>query len=75
MIAGVRLYQKSLAHVLGGQCRFHPTCSQYAIEAIELHGAARGTALTLRRIAKCHPWGPSGDDPVPGKGADKSRRK
>lgn len=74
LIACVRLYQKSLAHVVGGQCRFHPTCSQYAIEALETHGAARGSLLALRRLAKCHPWGPSGDDPVPA-GPGASRRE
>ena len=65
LILGVRAYQRVLAPVLGGQCRFAPTCSVYAIEALEAHGAWRGAALTARRIVRCHPWGGSGDDPVP----------
>jgi uncharacterized protein len=48
-----------------GRCRFTPSCSQYALEAIQQHGALRGTWLTLRRIGRCHPWGGCGHDPVP----------
>ncbi len=65
LIASVRGYQRTLALVLGGQCRFSPTCSEYAIEALDRHGAVRGAWLALRRIGRCNPWGPSGDDPVP----------
>jgi len=61
----IRIYQHTLAAVLGGQCRFHPSCSEYGIEAIRIHGAWRGTGLGLRRILKCHPWHPGGIDPVP----------
>lgn len=61
----VRAYQATLGPLLGGACRFHPTCSQYAIEAIEQHGAGRGGWLAARRLAKCHPLGASGYDPVP----------
>jgi uncharacterized protein len=60
----VRLYQK----VTDGRpspCRFVPTCSNYALDALERHGAARGSALTLRRLFRCHPWGGHGWDPVP----------
>jgi len=64
-IALVRLYQRWLGPLLGGQCRFSPSCSVYSIEAFERHGAWRGTGLTLRRICRCHPWGGSGEDPVP----------
>jgi uncharacterized protein len=60
----VLLYRVTLGRLLGGQCRFHPTCSQYAIDAINKHGAARGTWLTLKRIARCHPWGGGGYDPA-----------
>ena len=58
-------YRLALSPLLGARCRFYPTCSAYAAEAIEKHGALRGTWLALRRIAKCHPWHPGGVDPVP----------
>jgi uncharacterized protein len=61
----VRGYQLLLSPYLGGQCRYLPTCSAYAIEALETHSAARGSWLALRRIARCHPLGGSGYDPVP----------
>jgi len=65
LIALIRLYQLTLSPFLGGACRFVPSCSAYAHEAIERHGAARGSWLALRRLAKCHPFGSSGFDPVP----------
>jgi putative membrane protein insertion efficiency factor len=58
-------YQLLLSPLLGASCRFYPTCSTYAAEAIELHGALRGTWLAFKRIAKCHPWHTGGVDPVP----------
>lgn len=61
----VRLYQVSLGPVMGGHCRFHPTCSQYAIDSLSTHGALRGTWLTIRRLLRCHPLGGFGFDPVP----------
>lgn len=64
-VAAVRFYQQALSPWLGGQCRFYPSCSCYAIEAIEQHGCLRGGALTLRRILKCHPLHPGGVDVVP----------
>jgi putative membrane protein insertion efficiency factor len=64
-ILAVRGYQRVLAPLLGGQCRFSPSCSAYSIEAFERHGAVRGFLLTLRRLFRCHPWGGCGDDPVP----------
>ena len=60
----VRAYQK-LPRLRPPVCRFDPTCSSFAVEAIEVHGAFRGTWLALRRVGKCHPWGPTGWDPVP----------
>jgi hypothetical protein len=65
--APVYLYRWTLSPFLGRQCRFHPTCSAYALEAIERHGAIKGWGLALRRILRCHPWGASGFDPVPEK--------
>lgn len=60
----VRLYQVSLGPFIGGHCRFHPTCSQYAIDALTAHGAWRGSWMTVRRISRCHPFGGGGYDPV-----------
>lgn len=62
LIAGYRLL---LSPLLGASCRFYPTCSQYASEAIQTHGSLRGTWLSVKRISKCHPWHPGGVDPVP----------
>lgn len=61
----IRGYQLLVSPLLGPRCRFHPSCSQYALEAIELHGALRGTWLALRRLSRCHPWHAGGYDPVP----------
>lgn len=64
-MAVIRVYQWTLSPLIGNQCRFHPTCSQYAMEAIEAHGLCRGSYLALRRIGRCHPFHPGGFDPVP----------
>ncbi len=63
----VRGYRLLISPWLGRNCRFAPTCSEYALEALERHGAARGGWLALRRICRCHPWGGEGFDPVPPK--------
>ena len=64
-VAGcIRAYQR-LSAPAPSRCRFHPTCSQYTLEAVEAHGALRGAWLGVRRIARCHPWNPGGVDPVP----------
>lgn len=65
MVGIVRLYQILLSPLLGANCRFHPACSQYAIEAITKHGAIRGSWYTLRRVSRCHPFCEGGYDPVP----------
>jgi len=64
-VALIRMYQWTLSPLMGPRCRFHPTCSDYAVEALCRHGSVRGGALALRRLSKCHPWHPGGVDPVP----------
>jgi len=64
-VAAVRVYQWTIRPVLGSNCRFHPSCSDYAAEAIATHGAVRGTGLAVRRILRCNPWSEGGFDPVP----------
>lgn len=65
LIGLVRLYQVTLSPLIGGQCRYHPTCSRYAIEALNEHGPIRGSWMTIRRIGRCHPFARGGYDPVP----------
>lgn len=65
LLALLRAYRYFLSPWIGNQCRFAPTCSAYAMEAIERFGAWRGCALALRRLARCHPWNAGGWDPVP----------
>lgn len=64
-IALIRIYQWSISPILGQNCRYTPTCSQYSVEAINKHGAFKGGWLALKRILSCHPWGGNGYDPVP----------
>ena len=61
----VRFYQVAISPMLPPRCRYTPTCSQYAVEALQKHGAYKGSMLALRRICRCHPFGGSGYDPVP----------
>lgn len=61
----IRLYRVTLSPLIGGQCRYEPTCSRYGLEAYRLHGPVRGSLLTLRRILRCHPFVKGGYDPVP----------
>lgn len=65
LLALIRVYQFTLRPLLGANCRFAPSCSEYAAEAIARHGAWRGAGLALRRILRCHPYHPGGYDPVP----------
>jgi len=67
LIAIIKFYGIFISPLLGNHCRFHPSCSGYALEAIELHGAFKGSYLTLKRLLKCHPFHPGGLDPVPEK--------
>lgn len=72
LVLVVRLYQVTLGFWLGGNCRFHPSCSNYGIEALREHGALRGSLLTLKRLAKCHPLHEGGVDPVPPRPMEKA---
>lgn len=65
LLSAVRFYQRAISPTRPPRCRFMPTCSQYAVEALETHGALRGTWLALVRVLKCAPWHPGGYDPVP----------
>ena len=65
LLAAVRFYQRAISPAFPPRCRFEPSCSAYAAEALEVHGAARGSWLALRRLAKCAPWHPGGLDLVP----------
>lgn len=65
LIAPIRLYQWTIGPMLGVNCRYAPSCSAYAIEAIDTHGIVRGGWLAARRLLRCHPWGGAGYDPVP----------
>lgn len=64
-LGAIRLYQLVLSPFIGNQCRFHPTCSNYALEAIERFGVLKGSWLAIRRLGRCHPFHPGGFDPVP----------
>ncbi len=65
LVIPIKLYQILISPLIGPNCRYHPTCSQYSIEAINKHGPFKGTWLAIKRISRCHPWGGSGHDPVP----------
>lgn len=69
----VKLYRATFSPLVGMNCRYHPTCSAYALEALEKHGAIKGSYLAARRILRCHPFGGSGFDPVPEKPEDKDK--
>lgn len=61
----LRLYQYAISPLLGPRCRFYPSCSHYAVEAVQRHGSLKGGYLAVRRVGRCHPWHPGGFDPVP----------
>ncbi len=61
----LRWYRYALSPMLGWHCRFHPSCSEFALEAVQRHGSARGSWLALKRLCRCHPWHRGGFDPVP----------
>ena len=65
LIAVLGLYRKAVSPLLPRHCRYEPTCSAYMLEAVKVHGAARGFGMGIKRIGRCHPWAPGGFDPVP----------
>lgn len=69
LVAVIGLYRRFVSPLFPRHCRYEPTCSAYALDAIRTHGAARGTVMAVRRVARCHPFHPGGVDPVPGKRA------
>ncbi|QCT75296.1 membrane protein insertion efficiency factor YidD [Macrococcoides canis] len=71
LLSLIKFYRKYISPMTPPACRFHPTCSQYGLEAIETHGAMKGAYLTVKRILKCHPFHPGGFDPVPPKKSEK----
>lgn len=73
LIRLITIYQHTLSLLIGNQCRFYPSCSQYTKEAIEAHGSMRGSYLGLKRICSCHPWHAGGHDPVPEREGPKGR--
>jgi putative membrane protein insertion efficiency factor len=74
LTGAVRAYQWTIRPVIGAQCRFEPSCSHYAIEALAVHGAVRGSALAARRVLRCNPWHAGGFDSVPPPGSPKQGR-
>jgi hypothetical protein len=65
LVSLLRAYQYAISPFLGRRCRYYPSCSEYAVEAVEKHGAIKGGWLGVKRVCRCHPWHPGGYDPVP----------
>ncbi|MAC94853.1 MAG: membrane protein insertion efficiency factor YidD [Flavobacteriales bacterium] len=74
LIFFVRIYQYTISPLLGANCRYMPTCSEYSVQALKIHGPLKGSWLALKRILSCHPWGGHGYDPVPEKKNKKNEK-
>ncbi|WP_300081507.1 membrane protein insertion efficiency factor YidD [Propioniciclava sp.] len=74
LIGMLRVYRAVISPLYGDVCKFHPTCSAYALDAVTTHGSVKGTWLALKRLARCHPWSLGGYDPVPAAPAPKVHR-
>lgn len=74
LIGLLKVYRAVISPLYGDVCKFHPTCSAYALDAVRIHGSLKGTWLTLRRLVRCHPWSLGGYDPVPTTDAQKVHR-
>lgn len=70
LIGLLKVYRAVISPLYGNVCKFHPTCSAYALGAVETHGALKGSVLTVKRLVRCHPWSLGGYDPVPGTDED-----
>lgn len=68
LIGFLKLYRLVISPMYGQVCKFHPSCSAYSLEAVQRHGAWKGSVLTVKRLGRCHPWSAGGYDPVPGTG-------
>jgi putative membrane protein insertion efficiency factor len=66
LLLPIRFYQYAISPMMASHCRYHPSCSQYAVEAISHHGGLKGFFLSIKRLLRCHPWSEGGYDPVPG---------
>ncbi|MGL5808857.1 MAG: membrane protein insertion efficiency factor YidD [Nocardioides sp.] len=75
LIGSLRVYRAVISPLYGQVCRYHPSCSAYALEAVRAHGSVRGSWLALCRLGRCHPWSSGGYDPVPGTGATTKREE
>lgn len=73
LIGLLRAYRFAISPLYGQVCRYHPTCSAYALEAVTVHGSIKGSWLAIRRVGRCHPWAAGGYDPVPAPGSSKER--
>ncbi len=75
LILFIRIYQYTISPLFGPNCRYQPSCSEYGVQAIKIHGPLKGTYLAIKRILSCHPWGGHGYDPVPKKNEKRNKNE